>query len=397
LYRGLSKYFDITIVSLGDVQSTQRITEIADNLKEICVPKSAAHQAFENGYSESVNWTPVTDIVASLGIELTPQYVEALKLAAEGVDAIVACHPYLARLLKSVRPEAPLWFEAQDVEVELKRELLPACDRAEELLSTVRNEERFAWQSAELVYGCTASDVAALREHYGPTAARITVVPNGYDSNDIVYADGDKRRETKKIIGLGTAPVVLFMGSWHGPNLDAAKLVIDYASVISAAIFLVIGSAGLKFKGAPVSDNVKLLGVVGDAEKRIILSATDLAINPMLGGSGSNLKMFDYLASGTPVLSTSFGARGIEVRDKTHFLCCDIDDFVFEISKFLVEQKNHSAMTMRAAELVRQHYSWDAIVENLRSALVEYGILPAEIHKSSSLENIECNHLALAP
>ena len=37
-----------------------------------------------------------------------------------------------------------------------------------------------------------------------------------------------------------------------------------------------------------------------------------MAINPMFGGSGTNIKMFDFMAAGLPTISTEIGARGIE-------------------------------------------------------------------------------------
>ena len=35
-------------------------------------------------------------------------------------------------------------------------------------------------------------------------------------------------------------------------------------------------------------------------------------INPMISGSGTNIKMFDFMAAGLPIITTDIGARGIE-------------------------------------------------------------------------------------
>ena len=56
--------------------------------------------------------------------------------------------------------------------------------------------------------------------------------------------------------------------------------------------------------------NVVLHGRVSDAEKQRLFAQAALALNPMKVGSGSNLKLVDYLAAGLPVLSSTVGARG---------------------------------------------------------------------------------------
>src|SRR5262249_54446068 len=43
--------------------------------------------------------------------------------------------------------------------------------------------------------------------------------------------------------------------------------------------------------------------------------AADAAVNPRLGGAGTNVKMAEYLALRLPVLTTRFGARGLDLED----------------------------------------------------------------------------------
>ncbi len=48
--------------------------------------------------------------------------------------------------------------------------------------------------------------------------------------------------------------------------------------------------------------------------------AASVAVNPMVSGSGTNLKIVEYLAAGVPVVSTPFGMRGLDLRPDEH-LC----------------------------------------------------------------------------
>jgi hypothetical protein len=50
-------------------------------------------------------------------------------------------------------------------------------------------------------------------------------------------------------------------------------------------------------------------------------AAADAAINPMQSGAGTNVKMGEFMALRLPILSTPFGARGLDFHDgETGFL-----------------------------------------------------------------------------
>jgi glycosyltransferase involved in cell wall biosynthesis len=81
-----------------------------------------------------------------------------------------------------------------------------------------------------------------------------------------------------------------------------------------------MGSVSLALDGAELPGNVDLTGQFAPEFKRAVLSVADLALNPVATGSGTNLKMLDYFAAGTPVVSTPFGARGLGVNPGEHYM-----------------------------------------------------------------------------
>ena len=98
-------------------------------------------------------------------------------------------------------------------------------------------------------------------------------------------------------------PVALFLGSWHGPNLEAAHFICrTLAPACPNVVFYLAGSLceHPDFRQLP-PNNVRALGRVSNAELSVLLASVDVALNPMFSGSGSNLKMLDYTASGVPV------------------------------------------------------------------------------------------------
>lgn len=372
LYKELAKSYEISILSLGS-EGDSLDREIFPGLREIRVPKTPQHQALENNYSQRVGWAPVTDIVAARLMDKTPEYKQRLIEASEGAHIVVASHPYLVTLLLECVPNAELWFEAHNVEAKLKQLILPSSEASHELLGMVREDESKAWLNAKCVFACTKGDLDELKRLYGPTKARLSIIPNGYSPDEVRFIDSTVKAAMKKKLGITGIPSVVFIGSWHGPNLEAVERVIEIAVTLPGVVFLIIGSAGLKFQDMSLPENIRLLGVLDEKEKQVVLAVSDLAINPMTSGSGSNLKMLDYLASGVVVLSTPFGARGINLVPGTHFISAEISQFRKEIYKFFVEadESSHYGLAVNAASYVVENYSWPVIAKAFLSGQIE--------------------------
>jgi glycosyltransferase involved in cell wall biosynthesis len=256
-----------------------------------------------------------------------------------------------------------VWFEAQDVEYDLKRQILSEQNRARELLERVKATESKCWQIADVAFACTDEDLQRMEALYGATRSRKLVVPNGVSLEDVHYIDENARVSMRTRLGIADRKLVLFMGSWHGPNLEAVERVLTLAETFPGVVFLVLGSAGLAFKDRKLPANVLMLGVVDDCEKDVLLSAAHVALNPMTAGSGSNLKMLDYFSSGIPVISTPFGARGIKAEGGKHYLSANADAFALELVNFLANPDAFAGIAANARGLVEGFYSWNVIAD----------------------------------
>lgn len=74
-------------------------------------------------------------------------------------------------------------------------------------------------------------------------------------------------------------------------------------------------------------------GVLDDADKSAVMQACSIAINPMMSGSGSNVKLADYLANGLFVVTTVFGQRGYPDVIQDHINVVALDDFLRQYSQ----------------------------------------------------------------
>ncbi len=375
LYQQLARRFDVDIVTLTNENEAAFHEEIAPGLREIRLPKSAAHAEAEAKLSSQVDWIPITDIVLPQLYHLTPAYGEALQTSTARADIVIASHPYVLPAIREVSDKL-LWYEAQDVEIDLKRAILPDTATGHDLLKQVEHVEKTCCQQSALIMVCATEDGNRLQDLYDVEQDKIVEVPNGVDLNTVRYVPLAERLEKKRALGLDSTFNVLFLGSWHGPNIEAVRHIFRFAQELPQVNFLIVGSVGLAFREEIIPTNVGLMGVIDDDTKDAIFGIVDLAVNPMLSGTGTNLKMLDYCAAGIPVISTSHGLRGLTLENKTHLEAVLLDAFPTAIQTLRQNWKDLHERVEQARACVAKYYDWAVIAENFAAEVVRRGRMP---------------------
>lgn len=115
--------------------------------------------------------------------------------------------------------------------------------------------------------------------------------------------------------------------------------------------------------------NVVLLGRVSDEEKQALYRVADVALNPMTSGSGTNIKMLDYMAAGLPVISTPVGARGLDLEDFKNALICEISGFPEKISRILEDRKLYTEIRSNGRKHVEDKFDWKKIAAEMGKVL----------------------------
>lgn len=320
----------ITLLVLAPLHSPEQRREIAPGLVEHRVPLSPAQQRHLEALERAVG-VPVEDIAAIDGWRHNPRFVELLQGYAANATMGVAAHPYLAEALQE-HLEVPWGYESHNVEALLKRAILAEAlgrgvPEAAAALARVEEIEALACRESAWVSACAEDDLLAFQRRYGLAPERGGVVPNCADLERLPFIDPDLRRRWQVSLQQ-CRPVALFVGSWHGPNLEAARFIREtLAPACSGIDFVLAGSLCLhpEIVAAPSVSNLRLMGCVSNAELGVLLASVDVALNPMASGSGSNLKMLDYTASGVPVLTTPFGNRGLGF-DTRHLWLAELEE-----------------------------------------------------------------------
>lgn len=372
LYRELAREFDVELVTLGSHGTRPAYKQLAPGMWERRVPKSAQHSAQEAGLEREAG-AVITDVAMTKLYRHTPEYLEALRESVRGARAVVACHPYTFPAIREVT-DLPVWYEAQDVEAELKAKMLRRGLRGRSLLSDVKRVEKACCKDAEQVWACSGEDRDELIRRYRAKPERVLVVPNGVSLQEVGYVPPTLRREYKRRLGMSDRYFALFIASWHEPNVIAAEALVELALDVSSVQFLIVGSVGMALQPRRLPDNVELMGTVSPEFKQAVLGAADVALNPVTTGSGTNIKMLDYFAAGVPVVSTRFGARGLGIRSGEHYLAAEPDDFGEVLRQIRNAPEGElDAMVQCARTHVELHLSWSAIAEGLLATLPHRG------------------------
>ena len=87
----------------------------------------------------------------------------------------------------------------------------------------------------------------------------------------------------------------------------------------------------------------------------------------MVAGSGTNLKIFDYMSAGIPVITTPLGARGIP--DPEGLLIHELSDFPAVIRSF--DLKEQDANIKAARGVAEKEFDWSVIAEKLNRRMEE--------------------------
>ena len=177
---------------------------------------------------------------------------------------------------------------------------------------------------------CSAEDADALAARYGRPRADISVIPNGTDT------DRHRARPGRAARAAAARWRDRFAAERHRrPAAGAPRAVLrqlapaeprrrrGHPRARARAARRAVPPRRQPRRGVPRPSrpaNVVFPGVVAERAKAALLGCVDVALNPMRTGSGTNLKVIEYLAAGVPVVSTPFGVRGLDVVDGDHLL-----------------------------------------------------------------------------
>jgi len=380
LYHGLGPQLPTTYLGTYDWPGeTHRQHHLSDTLEEIDIPLTPALFAAADEWKERAGGRSVIDIAFPLLAPHAPEFVSAARQLAAEADVVVFSHPWIYPLVKDClgnRAQQLIVYDSQNVEGYLRATLLDDGGFGTELISHVLEWEYQLCHAADLVLACCHDDRLLFHRLYDVDHAKIALAPNGTFTERTRAATETFRTECKSKLGLGTKTMALFLGSNYSPNVEAATFIIGrLATALPHITFVICGGVGTALENALLStkgSNVRVTGMVSEEQKVDYLAAADMAVNPMFAGSGTNVKMLDYLAAGLPIVTTSIGARGIVSGAEEAFLIREASELEAGIRYLDGNPEIARALGGAARRLAENRYSWECISKCLGTLLYRW-------------------------
>ena len=231
--------------------------------------------------------------------------------------------------------------------------------------------EKISYKYANLILTVSEKEKGRLTKH-GVCRDKIEIVPNGVDVNAFSRSFNSRDhhfherslKEIYKIIFVGNME---YLPNWESVQVIVSQIAPKVLSKVDNVKFLIVGRLPKKAKFIKCdSPNIVFTGVVKDVSR--FLADSDVAIAPLLHGSGTRLKILEYFSYGLPVISTSVGVEGLDVKDELNVLIEDvIDNFALKIIDLIKNRKLSTELGKSARELVVKKYDWKQIAKQLEN------------------------------
>jgi len=217
----------------------------------------------------------------------------------------------------------------------------------------MRRYEAQVCRAVKRVIAVSEPDAASMRSGY--RAARVDAVPTGVDVEYFTPPRDVKR-----------AGNLVFVGAMDwAPNVDGIHWFVEE---VFPRIHLRRSDCTLTIAGRRPDAAIRKLAakypgihVTGTVEDvRPFLWEAAVSIVPLRIGGGTRLKIFEAMAAQVPVVSTTIGAEGLELRPGETIRIADSpEDFAEHCLELLSDSAAARCLTEAARKLVSACYSWE--------------------------------------
>jgi glycosyltransferase involved in cell wall biosynthesis len=195
------------------------------------------------------------------------------------------------------------------------------------------------------------ADVDACREVLPD--ARLDWAPHGIDVDAFRPGDPAARRE---------GMVVITGNMYHPPNIEGVEFFcrnvwpLVRQSAPSASLWLVGAGPTATVKNFSNTDHIKVTGSVADI--RDYLTQASVSVCPVRLRIGTQTKILEALACGTPVVTTSAGNNGIGAVSGEHLYVADNAGEMAARVTSLLEGQRWAALSENGRRFVVEEFAW---------------------------------------
>lgn len=216
-----------------------------------------------------------------------------------------------------------------------------------------KKEEEGMMMGADLCLAVTKDEANIIEEVSGN---KCEVIENAVNINDLSYKFSQENKNS-----------LLFVGNFsYMPNVSSIKFFVD--------------------KVLPKFDDKVTLTVIGKRvdkaikpNRRVITKEfvedliseyrkSDALVFPIKIGGGTNFKVLEAMALGTPVIGFEDKIKSLGAKPNEEFFAADnADEFLVQYKKILTDKSEVERITKNARRLIEKNYSWEKVGEKLNN------------------------------
>ncbi|PYT04186.1 MAG: hypothetical protein DMF60_16110 [Acidobacteria bacterium] len=214
--------------------------------------------------------------------------------------------------------------------------------------------ERAACNKFDAVIAVSQVERHIMRAAFG--SIRVYDVPTGVNT-DYFQPSGDETVRPYSLVFTGSMD---YLPNDDGIHYFVEQILPAVKRALPDVTLTVVGRnplPGLVELGKTDS-SITVTGRVDDVRPYIERAAAYIV--PLRIGGGTRLKIYEAMAMGQCIVSTSVGAEGLPVRHGEEILLADsAEDFADSIIKVLTDEQLAGDLRCSAAAMVRAHFGWD--------------------------------------
>lgn len=225
-----------------------------------------------------------------------------------------------------------------------------------ETVSSAKETQAMAMKAADFVLCRSGVDLKHI-QNMGVSKDKVSVYRGAIDVDAIPFTK--RKYPSKKVVFLGHM--------YYPPNENALALIATHILPALRRIderysVTIIGIVPDGTKEKYSKNGLIFRGGVDDLAGE--LSRYDVAIAPLFEGSGTRLKLLDFMASGIPTISSTLGIEGLH-EDITNSLIIedDIHEYARLIDEIVCDASQYQQLATKGRSYVERNYNWDNNLE----------------------------------
>ena len=361
--RLLSAVFDVTLIAFirreEEKDNIEPLRPLCRDIQTVLLPRSKAKNAVAAATALLGNRSFI------ISRDTVPAMTEAVQktLATGNFVAIHVDHLQMAPFVPE-KTALPVVLDNHNIEHRIPQRIAetPGGSAAMRWYAArewprLRDFEIAACRRATRTLTVSGEDRDGLTALAPDCAGKIVAVPIGVDTD--FFGAAQRRTDSKTLLSIGTM--------YWPPNVDS---MLYFCADILPKIKQRVPEVHLNIVGAKPTAAVRALA---DADPTVTVTgsvpdvrnwAADCGafIVPLRSGSGMRVKILNAMAMGLPVVSTTVGAEGIDVRDGENIVLADgADAFADAVVRVLADVELAQRVAAGGRRLMEAHYSWESV------------------------------------